>query len=145
MPRSGGKPAAHGDRDCPPAGSRRPGTAAHALARRPAYAYPAGGHRPRGEPARPIPIGGSSSAVPCNKIFETPSSQGGSKSTARLSSTLHGQGGRQATSRRRSRRPAGIFVASGSDREVAKASARQSSALTAARASLKVGARFGYQ
>src|SRR3954453_14199362 len=62
-----------------------------------------------------------------------------------LSSTLHGQGGRQATSRRRSRRPAGIFVASGSDREVAKASACQSSALTAARASLKVGARFGYQ
>jgi site-specific DNA recombinase len=62
-----------------------------------------------------------------------------------LSSTLHGQGGRQATSRRRSRRPAGIFVPSGSDREVAKASARQSSALTAARASLKVGARFGYQ
>src|SRR3954464_1090076 len=33
--------------------------------------------------------------------------------TERLSSTLHGQGGRQATSRRRSRRPAGIFVASG--------------------------------
>src|SRR4051812_14535696 len=62
-----------------------------------------------------------------------------------LSSTLHGHGGRQATSRRRSRRPAGIFVPSGSDREVAKASARQSSALTAARASLKVGARFGYQ
>src|SRR5215212_6889082 len=61
-----------------------------------------------------------------------------------LSSTLHGQGGRQATSRRRSRRPAGIFAPSGSDRAVAKASARQSSALTAARASLRVGVRFGY-
>src|SRR3954464_8867168 len=64
---------------------------------------------------------------------------------ALLGLALHVHGGRQATSRRRSKRPAGIFVPSGSDREVAKASPRQSSALTAARASLKVGARFGYQ
>src|SRR3954452_4741741 len=62
-----------------------------------------------------------------------------------LSLTLHVHGGRQATSRRRSRRPAGVFRFSTSDREVAKASARQSSARTAARASLKVGVRFGYQ
>src|SRR3954469_13686913 len=72
VPESGGKSAALGNRDCPAAGSRRLETAAHALARRPVHAYPPGSRRPRGEPARPIPIGGSSSAVPCNKIFKTP-------------------------------------------------------------------------
>src|SRR3954452_12219194 len=87
VPESGGKSAALGNRDCPAAGSRRLETAAHALARRPVRAYPGGSRRPRGEPARPIPIGGSSSAVPCNKIFKTPSRQGGSKSSAWLRSS----------------------------------------------------------
>src|SRR3954453_16964269 len=84
---SGRKTAALSNRGYPQAGSRRFKTAPHALARRPARAYPAGGHPPGGEPAGPIPIGASSSAVQCNKIFKTPSSQGGSKSMAQLRSS----------------------------------------------------------
>ena len=73
--------------DHPRSRPRRPGTAIRVLARRLGCVYPGGGRRPRDEPARPIPIGGSSSAVPCNKIFKTPSPQGGSKSTAWLRSS----------------------------------------------------------